>query len=154
MKFILQCVEKATATKSDGSVIEIGNGILVYVCFNKKDKEDDLNWAIRKTFSICLWEDEKDGRPWRKGITDISGQIIFIYEPRLYASVDNSSEPSYEELMPEGDAIKMYSKLIEKANASHKQDHVITIPFGEKAKLDFVNDGPITITVDSFHRRN
>ena len=153
MKFILQCVERASATKNDGSVIEIGNGILVYVCFNKKDKEDDLNWSIRKTFSICLWEDEKDGRPWRKGITDIAGQIIFVYEPRIYASVDNSSEPSYDDLMPTEAATMMYQNLIEKANASHP-GHVFAIPFGEKAKIDFINDGPITITVDSFHRRN
>lgn len=152
MKIILQRAKNARVIIDNGVQVEVPIGVVCLVSFHKDDKDDGLVWAVRKLLSLFLW-DSDDGAPWKKSIADVDGGIIFIYEPNLNASVDKQNQPTYENLMPEELARKWYDKLIEKVTSQYKKEKVFAQPFGTKLQVDFINDGPLTIIIDSFNRK-
>ena len=148
VRFILQVIKEASINKD----VKIGKGLLVYVGFYKNEKQTDLDWALRKTLSMCLWEDENDGRPWRKGISEIGGDVVFVYDKNIYAKT-SGDRPEFDDCMDDKAAKETYDKLVLKAKQTYKMDKVHVVQFGEKANICLINDGPITIDVDSFNKK-
>lgn len=89
----------------------------------------------------------------KKRIADVDGGIIFIHDPYLNATVDSQNHPTLENAMPEEQSKQWYDKLVQKVSSQYKADHVFAQPFGQKMKIDFINDGPLTINIDSFNRK-
>ena len=101
---------------------------------------------------MCFWPSD-DGGAWRKGVKDVNGSIIFVYEPGLLAECDKGDQPSFDDVMDDDNAKELFQKIVEKCKSSYKKDLVHFAEFGEKVKLDFINHGPVTFSIDSFHRR-
>ncbi|OHT14743.1 D-tyrosyl-tRNA(Tyr) deacylase [Tritrichomonas foetus] len=152
MKIILQRAANGAVIINGEKICEIGVGVVCFVGFHKDDKDDGLVWAVRKLLSLFLWDND-DGTPWKKSIADVDGGIIFVHDSGLNATVDSQNHPTFENCMSEADSRKWYDKLIQRVKSQYKADKVFAQPFGEKMKVDFVNDGPLTITIDSFNRK-
>lgn len=152
MRILLQRAKNAVVIVDGEKKCEVPIGFVCFVGFRKDDKDDGLNWAIRKLLSLFLWEAD-DGTPWKKSIADVDGGIIFVHDPCLNATVDSQNQPSFENVMPEEQSKQWYDKLVQKVCSQYKADHVFAQPFEQKMKVDFINDGPLTINIDSFNRK-
>lgn len=153
MKIVFQRLSNGSIIVDEEKQAEMGGGLLVFIGFHKNDKDDDVEWVVRKTLSICFWPSEEKG-PWRLGVKDINGSIMLVVEPGLIASCDQSSTPSFDDLMPPEQAEIMFGKLVAKFKESYIKERIFNAPFGKKVKLDFLNHGPVTFSIDSFHRRD
>ena len=152
MKIIVQRTTHASVSVDGSVVVEIGQGFVCFVAFRKGEKEDGFAWGLRKLLSTAFWDGD-DGSPWRKSISDVGGSIVFIYDAGIYADVDSADVPKFDELLEEEEAKKWYDKLVGKVKEQYKPEKVFAQPIGQKLKVDFINDGPLTITIDSFNRK-
>jgi D-tyrosyl-tRNA(Tyr) deacylase len=156
MKLTVQRLDSVTVLLNGSVICHFEKGILCFVGFHKNDKAGknaDVDWIGSKVVSMFYWEAD-DGTPWKKGIADIQGSILVVPEPGLLASVDNSDQPNFDDVMPPEAAAQAYAKLLAKIKSAYIADKVFGVPFGERVQLDFVNAGPVTISIDSFHRRD
>lgn len=153
MKLTLQKV-KNCVIKVDGEIVcSIENGILCFIGFHKDDKDGDADWIARKALSMFYWSAEDD-TPWKRGVMDVNGDVVVVSEPGLLATVDFDNKPSFENVMSEADTSVMYNKLVEKMKKSYKPEKVHAIPLDKKKTLEFINDGPLTLSIDSYRRRD
>lgn len=152
MKIVFQRLANGSIIVNSEKQSEIEGGLLVFIGFHKDDKDDDIDWVIRKTLSICFWPSEEKG-PWRLGVKETNGSLLLAAEPGLIASCDKSDTPSFDDVMPPDQAKPMFEKLVNKFKQSYIKDRIFNAPFGERVQLDFLNLGPVTFSIDSFHRR-
>lgn len=153
MRIVFQRLANGSIYIQDEKASEIDIGLLVFVGFHKDDKPDDIDWSVRKILSICFWPSEEKG-PWRCGIKDVEGSILFVNEPGILAKCDATNQPQFDDVMPDDLANEMFESLISKAKSSYNPDRIFHAPYGGKVKLDFLNKGPVTFSIDSFHRRD
>ena len=153
MKIVFQRLGNGSIIIDNEKQSEMGPGLLVFIGFHKNDKDDDIDWVVRKTLSICFWPSEEKG-PWRLGVKDTNGSIMLVVEPGIIASCDNSNTPSFDDLMPPEQASSMFDKLVSKFKNSYVKERIFHAPFGKKLQIDFLNMGPVTFSIDSFHRRD
>lgn len=152
MKILLQRAQNVQVFLDGKKKCEFQIGVVCFVGFHKDDQEDGLAWAIRKLLSLLLWNSD-DGKPWKKCISDVDGGILLVHDSYMNASVETPNSPTLENAMSEQLSKIWYDKLIQKISCQYKLDHVFAQPFGEKLKIDFFNDGPLTIIIDSFNRK-
>lgn len=153
MKIVFQRLANGCVIVDDEKQPGIERGLLVFIGFHKNDKDDDIEWVVRKTLSICFWPSEEKG-PWRLGVKDINGGILLVAEPGLIASCDKTNIPSFDDMMPPDQASIMFEKLVNKFKQSYVKERIFNAPFGKKVNVDFLNFGPVTFSIDSFHRRD
>jgi D-tyrosyl-tRNA(Tyr) deacylase len=153
MKFIIQRVLSAVVFAGDTVICRIEQGLLCFVGFHKNDKDGDADWIGKKALSIFYWDSDA-AVPWKKGVAEVQASVIVIPEPGLIACVDFDDRPNFDDVMPPELASQLYDKLIVKMKAAYVPDKVFGVPFDIPKRLDFVNDGPVTIGLDSFHRRD
>lgn len=151
VRLILQVLREGCVTTARGAVT-LGRGLLVYVGFGAGEKQSDIDWALRKTLSMCLWDDESGARPWRRSLAEIGGDIAFVYDPNAAAATDGDA-PARGGCMDDSAARTAYERLVAAAAAAYCAERVHAVPFGERADIRFVNDGPITIDVDSLRKK-
>lgn len=153
MKLTLQKVKNCVIKINGEIVCNIENGILCFIGFHKNDKDGDADWIARKALSMFYWPAEDD-TPWKRGVIDVDGDVVVVSEPGLVATVDFDNKPSFENVMNEAETSKMYNKLIAKLAASYKTEKIHAIPLNEKKTMEFINDGPLTLSIDSYRRRD
>jgi D-Tyr-tRNAtyr deacylase len=132
----------------------IGQGILCFIAVHKNDKDGDAEWIARKALSMFYWESD-DGTPWKKGVTDLGGDVIVVSDPGLLANVTGDA-PVFDEAMNAEGTKRLYDRVISHMKAFYTAgpEKIREVGSDVKIDLDFVNDGPVTLTLDSFHRRD
>lgn len=144
MKVVVQRV-KSSSVSVDGKLInKIDQGLNVLVGININDTIDDLNYIVKKVLNLRIFDDENG--IMNKSIQDIEGSILSISQFTLQANTKDGNRPSYINAMNGNEAIKLYEEFNEKLN-----EVVPTYPgvFGADMEVNIVNDGPITIVIDS-----
>lgn len=152
MKLMIQRLSSCTVVSGGTTLCKVGRGLLCFVGFHMDDKDGDVEWISRKATSVCFWPDD-DGKPWKRGVIDIDGDIVVVVEPGLIATCDGD-RPSTDSVLEPSAATPVFARLVSKIQALYKVDKVHAIPIDSPKTLDFANDGPVTFTVDSFHRRD
>jgi D-tyrosyl-tRNA(Tyr) deacylase len=153
MKLTIQRVANCIVFVGDDLLCRIEQGILCFVGFHKNDKDGDADWIGKKALSMFYWDSDA-GVPWKKGIAESGASVVVVPEPGLIASIDFDDRPNFEEVMPTASATQLYEKLIAQMKRNYAADKVFGVPFEKPKRLDFLNSGPVTISVDSFHRRD
>lgn len=144
MKVVVQRV-KSSSVSVDGKVInKIDKGFNVLVGISVDDTEKDMLYVVKKIVNLRVFDDEAG--VMNKSILDSGGEILSISQFTLQADTKKGNRPSYINAMRGEDAIKLYE-----AFNSELSKYVNTYPgvFGAEMEVDIVNDGPITIIIDS-----
>jgi D-tyrosyl-tRNA(Tyr) deacylase len=149
MRIIIQRVSEGSVTINNLIHNAIGQGYVVLVGFEESDKEDDLQWIAKKIVDMRIFSDS-EGK-MNLSIQDVGGEILLISQFTLFASTKKGNRPSFIRSAKPDIAISLYEKFIEIIN-SHLPDQIKTGIFGADMKVALINDGPVTITMDSKDR--
>ena len=145
MRAVVQRVSQENV-KVDGKIVgEINKGLLVFLGVGKEDDEKDLDYMIDKILGLRIFEDE-NGK-LNLSLMDIQGELLVISQFTLYGNVKKGKRPSFTDAADPDIANKYYELFIEKAREKGvKTEHGI---FGADMKVSLINDGPVTILIDS-----
>ena len=146
MKVVIQRVTEASVTIDNKVVASIKTGLLVLLGIIDEDTKDDIEWLCRKIIGIRIFPDENG--VMNKSIQDIDGDIIVVSQFTLHASTKKGNRPSYIKAAKPEVAIPLYEEF--KRNLQLQLGKVIQSgEFGADMKVSLLNDGPVTIIVDS-----
>ena len=146
MRFVIQRVVSA-AVKLDESVVStIGSGLLILVGIEEADNAQDVDWLVKKTCQLRIFNDAQG--VMNLSVQDVGGEIIVVSQFTLYAGTKKGNRPSYIRAARPETAIPLYEKLVE----AFKQSMCKPIGrgiFGAHMVIALVNNGPVTIILDS-----
>lgn len=127
----------------------IGKGLMILVGIEEADGEEDISWLSKKIVNLRIFPDENG--VMNKSVLDVEGEILLISQFTLHASTKKGNRPSYIKAAKPDIAIPLYEKMI-KALESELGKSIGTGEFGADMKVSLVNDGPVTIIIDSKNR--
>lgn len=149
MKIVIQRVSRASVT-IDGKVkSSIGRGFLVLLGIASDDTVEDVEWLVKKTAALRVFDDEKG--VMNLPITAIDGEILVISQFTLMASYKKGNRPSWIHAAPHSIAIPLYELFCSRLGDAIGRP-VGTGEFGADMKVELLNDGPVTICMDSRNR--
>ena len=146
MRIVIQKVSKASVTIEKRVVSSIGKGLLVLVGIEDADTGEDIDWLVRKMLQLRIFDDENG--VMNLSVQDVAGDIIIVSQFTLHASTKKGNRPSYIRASKPDFAVPMYEKFIKKTEEILGKN-VGTGIFGAMMDVALVNDGPVTIIIDS-----
>lgn len=149
MRIVIQRVSEASVTVDNRITGSIGTGLLVLLGIEDADNDDDLTWLSNKISNLRIFND-KEGI-MNLGIKDVNGDILLVSQFTLYANTKKGNRPSYSKASKPDLAIPLYQKMIRQLEADMGRQ-VQTGIFGADMKVYLLNDGPVTIIIDSKNR--
>jgi D-tyrosyl-tRNA(Tyr) deacylase len=149
MRIVLQRVSKASITIENQIKSKINAGLLILIGIENTDTHEDILWLCGKIIKLRIFEDENEVMNW--SIKDIDGDIIVVSQFTLHASTKKGNRPSYLKAAKPDVAIPLYEQFITQLEKEF-QKPVQTGEFGADMKVELINDGPITISMDSKNR--
>lgn len=147
MRTVVQRVREASVSvPAEGYESAIGSGLLLLVAFTDDDTDDDLVWTARKVAAMRIFDDSEG--VMNLSVKDVDGEVMVVSQFTLYASTVKGNRPSYIKAAKPDVAIPLYEKFLKIMQDSMGRNvgHGI---FGADMKVALVNDGPVTIIVDS-----
>ena len=146
MKVVIQRVFEASVTINQNIVAKINNGLLVLVGIEEADTLDDINWLVSKIVYLRIFEDVN--KVMNLSVKDSDGEIIVVSQFTLHALTKKGNRPSYIKAAKPEIAIPMYEKFVEHLELELGKK-IQTGQFGADMKVALVNNGPVTIIIDS-----
>lgn len=146
MKVVVQRVSQASVTIDGIKVADIREGLLVLVGFEEADAADDLDWMTSKIANLRIFGDEQ--QVMNRSIKDIEGEMIIVSQFTLQASTKKGNRPSYIKAAKPEIAIPLYESFIQKMETELGKK-VQTGQFGADMRVALLNDGPVTIVIDT-----
>jgi D-tyrosyl-tRNA(Tyr) deacylase len=149
MRAIIQRVSSASCNIEGKISGEIGKGFMILLGIEDNDTDEDLNWLAQKISNMRIFSDENG--LMNKSLADVKGNILLISQFTLFASTKKGNRPGFTRSAKPDLAIPMYEKMIselEKATGTKVQTGV----FGTDMQISLVNDGPVTIIMDTKSR--
>ena len=146
MRVVIQKVSEAKVTVEGKVVSSIGKGLLVLLGIEDADKEEDIGWLANKIIQLRVFLDENG--VMNRSVQDVDGNIIVVSQFTLHASTKKGNRPSYIRASKPDFAIPKYEKFIAKTEEALGKK-VGTGIFGAMMDVSLVNDGPVTIIIDS-----
>lgn len=146
MKVVLQRVSKASVTIEGEKVAEIGNGLLVLLGIVDNDTNEDVKWMSNKIVNLRIFADKQG--VMNNSVLDAKGDIIVVSQFTLHALTKKGNRPSYIKAAKPERAIPLYETFIKQIQ-SDLGKLIQTGQFGADMKVELLNDGPVTIIIDS-----
>ena len=149
MKVVIQRVSSASVTIDNKIVADIQKGLLVLVGIEDVDAQEDINWLVGKIVNLRIFDDSN--HVMNLSVRDIDGDIIVVSQFTLHASTKKGNRPSYLKASKPEVAIPLYENFVEQLEIELAKK-VQTGIFGADMKVLLLNDGPVTIQIDSKNR--
>ena len=147
MRLVIQRVSNAeVAVPDQGYRAEIGGGLLVLAAFIDEDTQEDLEWTARKLVAMRIFDDSEG--VMNLSVKDVEGEIMVVSQFTLYASTVKGNRPSYIKAAKPDIAVPLYEKFVSLVE-EHLGQEVKRGIFGADMKVLLLNDGPVTIIVES-----
>ena len=146
MKAVVQRVSKASVVINAAITSQISDGILILLGISDSDVNEDILWLSNKIANLRIFNDEN--AIMNKSLIDIDGDVIVVSQFTLMASTKKGNRPSYIKAAKPDIAIPLYEKFIKQLETTLNKK-VGTGVFGADMKVELVNDGPVTIIIDS-----
>lgn len=146
MRIVIQRVSQASVTIAGKTKSAIGQGYVVLLGIGSDDTKEDANWLVKKTCSLRVFDDP-DG-VMNLSVRDVDGDIIVVSQFTLMASTKKGNRPSWIKAAPHDISIPLYEYFCQ-ALAHELGKPIGTGEFGADMKVQLVNDGPVTICIDS-----
>ncbi len=149
MRTVIQKVEKAELIIEGKVHASIGTGLLVLLGVEDADTHEDIDWLAGKVSRLRVFDD--DAGIMNLSVQDIQGEIMVISQFTLHASTKKGNRPSYIRAAKPDHAIPMYDAFVKKLG-SESGCRVVSGVFGAYMKIQLINDGPVTISIDTKNR--
>ena len=146
MRVVIQRVSKASVEINSNEICSINNGLLILLGIELKDSDEDIVWLTKKIINLRIFSDE-NGK-MNHSVTDVSGEIIVVSQFTLHAKTKKGNRPSYINAAKPELAIPLYEKFTDFLRKESGLN-VYTGKFGADMKVSLINDGPVTIILDS-----
>lgn len=146
MRLVIQRVSEASVTVDGERIASIGRGLLILVGVENGDTEQDASWLAAKAAALRIFDDE-DG-VMNRSVVDIDGELIAVSQFTLTASTRKGNRPSYIRAAGHGLAIPLYERFCQLLSEASGRP-VRQGRFGADMKVGLINDGPVTIIIDS-----
>ncbi|MDR9457961.1 MAG: D-aminoacyl-tRNA deacylase [Salegentibacter sp.] len=146
MRVVLQRVSKASVSTNREINAVIKNGIVILLGIENADTEEDIKWLCNKIVKMRIFNDREG--VMNNSLLDVDGDAIVVSQFTLHASTKKGNRPSYIQAAKPGVAIPLYEKFIKTLEESLGKP-VGTGEFGADMKVELINDGPVTILMDS-----
>lgn len=149
MKVVLQRVLEASVSIDKQLHSDINKGLLILLGIGQDDADEDISWLVKKISQMRIFEDENG--LMNKSVLDIEGEILVVSQFTLLANVKKVNRPSFIDAAKPDISIPLYDKFVKCLDDAIKTD-VRTGVFGADMKISLINDGPVTIVIDSKNR--
>jgi len=146
MKTVIQRVSSASVTINEKIVSEIKTGLLILVGIENEDTTEDIDWLTKKIVNLRIFNDEND--VMNKSLLEVNGDVIVVSQFTLHASTKKGNRPSYIKAAKPEIAIPLYENFVSTIEKQLNKN-VGTGVFGADMKVSLVNNGPVTILIDS-----
>ncbi|WP_341216300.1 D-aminoacyl-tRNA deacylase [uncultured Wocania sp.] len=146
MKVVIQRVSKASVTIEGEKVASIENGLLVFLGIVNEDSQEDVKWLTNKIINLRIFDDKN--HVMNKSLLDVNGNVIVVSQFTLHASTKKGNRPSYIKAAKPDVAIPLYKAFINQLELDLGKS-IQTGEFGADMKVELLNDGPVTIIIDS-----
>ena len=146
MRTLIQRVQHASVTIDGQLKSKIGKGLLVLVGIEDRDTQEDIEWLCKKIANLRIFDDENG--VMNRSVKDIDGDIIVVSQFTLMASTKKGNRPSYIHAAPHSISIPLYKNFCEAMSIALGKP-IGTGEFGADMKVELLNDGPVTICMDS-----
>lgn len=146
MRLVIQRVSQASVTVDNQIIGQISSGLLVLLGIETADSEEDVDWLIQKTLQMRIFSDEEGKMNY--SLQDIHGELLVVSQFTLHASTKKGNRPSFIAAARPEQAIPLYESFIQKAEVALGKS-VQAGSFGADMKVSLLNDGPVTIIIDS-----
>ncbi len=146
MKVVIQRVKKASVSYEDVKE-EISKGLVVFVGIGENDKEQDVEYIVRKVVNLRIFENELGKMD--KSVIDINGEILVVSEFTLYGDCRKGNRPDFTSAAKPPFALEVYNSFVDKLKSLIPKEKIKTGKFGAYMIVEIVNDGPVTIILES-----
>lgn len=149
MRVVIQRVSKASVVIDNKTVASIEKGLLVLLGIVNEDTQEDIDWLCKKIINLRVFPDEND--VMNTSLIDARGDLVLVSQFTLHASTKKGNRPSYIKAAKPDVAIPLYETFI-KTLTTQLGKPIQTGQFGADMKVHLINDGPVTIIIDSKDR--
>ena len=149
MRVLIQRVKNASVTVNKELISLIDNGLLIFVGICDEDNQDDIEWLAKKIANIRLFDDENG--VMNLSVTDIDGEILAVSQFTLMASTKKGNRPSYIKAAKPEISVPLYEEFCSEMELAVNKPIQRGV-FGADMKVRLLNDGPVTIFIDSKNR--
>lgn len=146
MRIVIQRVSHASVTINQQVKSSIGMGFLILLGIGKGDTEEDINWLVKKVIALRIFDDEMG--VINRSIMDVNGEILVVSQFTLMASYKKGNRPSWIHAAPHKFSIPLYNRFCDALSEAMGKP-VGTGEFGADMKVELLNDGPVTICMDT-----
>lgn len=146
MKAVIQRVSESSVTINKQIVAQIQQGLLVLVGIEDADNQEDINWLTSKIANLRIFEDENE--VMNLSLKDINGEMIVVSQFTLHAATKKGNRPSYIKASKPEIAIPLYESFVQQMEIELGKK-IQTGQFGADMKVSLINDGPVTIIIDT-----
>ena len=146
MKAVIQRVSQSSVTINEEIVAQIQQGLLVLVGIEDADNQQDINWLTSKIANLRIFGDENE--VMNLSLKDINGEIIVVSQFTLHAATKKGNRPSYIKASKPEIAIPLYESFVKQMEIELGKK-IQTGQFGADMKVSLINDGPVTIIIDT-----
>ncbi|MBK7666138.1 MAG: D-tyrosyl-tRNA(Tyr) deacylase [Sphingobacteriaceae bacterium] len=146
MRLIIQRVKSASVTIENAVFSSINSGLMVLVGIEDADDEKDSDWLVQKLINMRIFSDT-EGK-MNLSVKEINGEILIVSQFTLHASTQKGNRPSFIKAARPEKAIPLYENFIKKLNLELGKECKTGV-FGADMKVELINDGPVTIFIDS-----
>jgi len=146
---VIQRVSEASVTISNKEVSRISNGLLILLGIEEADNDEDIDWLTKKVANLRIFSDE-EGK-MNLSLLDIGGEVLVVSQFTLHALTKKGNRPSYIRAASSDVAIPLYEAFVKKMESFGRP--VLTGEFGADMQVGLVNDGPVTIIIDTKNKQ-
>uniref|UniRef100_K3WUV9 D-aminoacyl-tRNA deacylase n=1 Tax=Globisporangium ultimum (strain ATCC 200006 / CBS 805.95 / DAOM BR144) TaxID=431595 RepID=K3WUV9_GLOUD len=151
MRVVLQRVTSASVRVEGEVVGQIGRGLLCLVGIGRDDTEEDAEFCCRRLLNCRIWPDAKD-TPWKTSVLSNGFEVLLVSQFTLHGYF-SGNKPDFHLSMAPTPAKEFFDKFCARVRAAHTADKVAEGVFGAYMEVSLVNDGPITMTIDSKEKK-
>ncbi|KAJ1666831.1 D-tyrosyl-tRNA(Tyr) deacylase [Coemansia sp. RSA 1646] len=148
MRAALQKVVQASVTVNSKVVGQIGKGVCVLVGINKDDTRDDMEYIAKKILGVRIFDDD-EGNMWKKGTQELGLEVLCISQFTLYGKTTKGTKPDFHEAMKSNGSRQFFDDFVERLGQLYDRSKIATGEFGAMMQVSLVNDGPVTLQLDS-----
>ena len=149
MKAVIQRAASASVQVNDQAIAQINNGLLIFIGIEAADNQEDIDWLSTKITNLRIFSDEN--QVMNLSVKEVNGEIIVVSQFTLHALTKKGNRPSYIKAATPEIAIPLYKKFVVQMEQEIGKK-VQTGQFGADMKVSLVNDGPVTIIIDTKNR--
>ena len=146
MRIVIQRVSHASVTINQQVKSSIGAGYLILLGIGKDDTEEDINWLVKKVIALRIFDDEMG--IMNRSIMNVNGEILVVSQFTLMASYKKGNRPSWINAAPHELSIPLYNRFCDALSKAMGKP-VSTGEFGADMKVELLNNGPVTICMDT-----